>query len=68
MKVSEEEMELLTGEVQLAAGADALASRGLSLLHIYVIVAQFKDVVDFLQKYAHAFRHGRRRNETESKK
>ena len=32
VKVSEEEMELLTGEVQLAAGADALASRGAALV------------------------------------
>lgn len=32
VKVSEEEMELLTGEVQLEAGADALASRGAALV------------------------------------
>ncbi len=32
VKVSEEEMELLTGEVHLAAGADALASQGTSLV------------------------------------
>ena len=32
VKVSEEEMELLTGEVQLAAGADAVAARGAALV------------------------------------
>ena len=36
VKVSEEEMELLTGEVQLAAGADALASRDAEQEHILV--------------------------------
>lgn len=34
VKVSEEEMELLTGEVQLEAGADALASRGAALVQV----------------------------------